>query len=330
MTSRASPLVLRFGSLVGVSKDEMFRCAELDEADERPEGLTYDEGMRLWLACEALTEDSFVGLTAGTRVSLESMGMLGLAFATARDLADGLRVIDRTLPHLLQDADVGVRFDPSGGGLTYRMPDPRVRHGVDSMLAALLTLARRCVGDDLCAQEVDFQTAAPRGATRYREVFGVAPRFSAPICRLWFDAVDLARPFAGAEPATSALLLANASRLLSPPAAPTFSRQVEDAVLRSLEQGDGSLQGTAELLGVSLRTVQRHLAAIGVAFQDLRTRARRQLAEALLAQGTAVDEVARRVGYGGRSSFERAFREWTGETPARFRARGRDDQRLDN
>ncbi|TDV54107.1 AraC family transcriptional regulator [Actinophytocola oryzae] len=76
--------------------------------------------------------------------------------------------------------------------------------------------------------------------------------------------------------------------------------------------------GWARLVGTSERTLSRlFVAETGVGFGRWRTRLRVRAALELLAAGTPVAVVGRRVGYGTTSAFIAAFRREVGITPAR-------------
>jgi AraC-like DNA-binding protein len=90
-------------------------------------------------------------------------------------------------------------------------------------------------------------------------------------------------------------------------------------------EGDASLGRVAEDLGLSSRTLQRHLCARGASFQELLEEVRRARAITLLIQGPdAIDRIAARLGYGDASNFRRAFRRWMGVSPTAFRAAHRE------
>ncbi|MFK7985692.1 MAG: AraC family transcriptional regulator ligand-binding domain-containing protein [Sandaracinaceae bacterium] len=311
---RAAPLLLRIAPSLGVDIVEVAHAAKVDV---EAESLSYEDGQRLWAALEALLGDPFVGLTAGEKSRLDTLGMLGLVFATSRDLADGLRVAAAVLPRVLKGAPLDLEFSEDGGGLVYRFP-ARHRHGVDHLFAGILTLARGCVRGDLQPMAVDLRSSAPPHVERYMQVFGVPPRFDCEVCRLWFSALDLARPFAGADPETSAVLLDHADELLAP-AAPSRVTEVEAAFLRSIDAGDGSLQNTAERLDCTPRTLQRELRAAGTSFSELKERVLEREAKRALSGGDSIQALADRLGFATRKGFERAFRRWTGESPAMFR-----------
>jgi AraC-like DNA-binding protein len=316
--SRASHLVLRWANLRGIAVDEVLRSAGLSLADvEGDEGIQHAHGMLLWEAMERLTGDAFVGLHTGALATLDFMGMVGPIFATSPDLRGGLGVLGLALPLMIRNASISVFKEEDAHGIEYMMGDPRVPHGVDSMLAAILVLARECTGHrELAAAYVEHQSAPPTDVTPYLRVFGVVPRFRSGRCRLAFAASDLDRPFRGHEPAAAAHLVQHAPVLLRAPATPSFLVTFERALLRSIETGNGSLDDTARILGLSVRTAQRRLAEHNLNFFTHRTELRMRLARQYLENGEGVSEVAKRLGYTSRSAFSRAYSSWTGSSPS--------------
>jgi AraC-like DNA-binding protein len=84
--------------------------------------------------------------------------------------------------------------------------------------------------------------------------------------------------------------------------------------------GVRSVEEVAEALGISTRTLHRKLKAEGVVFSDITDAHQHKQACALLRDARlSVEEVAEQVGYSDVSNFTRAFRRWTGLTPAAFR-----------
>jgi len=98
-------------------------------------------------------------------------------------------------------------------------------------------------------------------------------------------------------------------------------------LLRALrEQLAGTLAGpriepTARALGVSVRSLQRALAAAGSSFRGEVARARVRAAEILLMGERKLESIAREVGCASLAQFSTLFRRLTGETPSEFRAR---------
>jgi AraC-like DNA-binding protein len=84
----------------------------------------------------------------------------------------------------------------------------------------------------------------------------------------------------------------------------------------ALPAGQFSAEQIAEQLGLPLRTFQRRLSEEQVSFQDLLDAYRQSQAMKMLARGNVtMVEVAYALGYHEQSSFNRAFKRWTGKTP---------------
>ncbi len=81
------------------------------------------------------------------------------------------------------------------------------------------------------------------------------------------------------------------------------------------------LEDVADELHVSLRTLHRLLVREGIDYSALHDRARRCRAEAMLRRGARSDDIAAILGLSDVRSFRRAFRRWSGLSPAEFRQR---------
>jgi AraC-like DNA-binding protein len=96
---------------------------------------------------------------------------------------------------------------------------------------------------------------------------------------------------------------------------------VRSAARAALAGGSCSLEGTARVLGMSARTLQRRLHADGTSFGALLDALRRELADEYLARQLSIPEIAWLLGYAEPSAFHHAFKRWTGTSPEQARAR---------
>jgi len=92
-------------------------------------------------------------------------------------------------------------------------------------------------------------------------------------------------------------------------------------VIQTLSRdGYPNTQQTADVLGLGVRSFQRHLASAGVTHEALVRRVRLATAVALLKETNArVLDIALDLGYSDHAHFTRAFRRWTGRSPQDFR-----------
>lgn len=81
-----------------------------------------------------------------------------------------------------------------------------------------------------------------------------------------------------------------------------------------------SVQRAARQLGLSVRTLQRRLRDEGVTHRAVVDTVREAMALRLLTESEyRVSEIAERLGFSDTATFHRAFRRWTGGTPAAYR-----------
>jgi len=86
---------------------------------------------------------------------------------------------------------------------------------------------------------------------------------------------------------------------------------------KALQENAFSSADIADVLGLSKRTLQRRLAAEEVSFKELLDVYREEKAIAMLKIGnTSMSDIAYSLGYEEQSSFNRAFRRWTGVSPS--------------
>lgn len=310
-------MVLTWPRLLGLSVAEVAHAADLPltklEADAV---LTYDETLQLWAGLDKLTQDPIWGVHAGAKFTLDQMGVVGPALAHASHLDAAIDVLVRVMNLFVQNANIRRVDTEHAAGIEYRAPTLRSRHGVDTIFAAATALVRHCTGVQLVPHAFEHQM--PRAdEAGYRAFFGLVPLWNQPASRLLFARADLSRPFLGASPGLSNLLLAHAPQLLASEQPSSFDRDFERAFWVAHDDASGAtLESTAAEMGLSGRTLQRKLASMDTSFGALRSEVLARRAEQLLQdRSQSVEVIAQRLGFSSRGAFERAFLRWTGRRP---------------
>jgi len=124
-------------------------------------------------------------------------------------------------------------------------------------------------------------------------------------------------PIGGAELARRMREVADSH--LSRLAQPSFSSELRAVLRARLEDGPRDADSIAAELHMGLRTLQRRLEAEGTAFSEVLDGARREVALELIETDLPVRDLATRCGFSGSRALIRAFRRWTGSTPAAYR-----------
>lgn len=270
--------------------------------------------------------DADLGLHFAERLDLDSLDILGHLAAHSATLGEALR---RVCAHsrLLHDSG---RVDlerghgeatlyPGSRGLLHDYP----RHVAEFATLASLVWARRVTGQAIVPRAVTFKHAAPARVDEHVRLFGVRPRFSEAETTLVFDEGALALKIAGAQPALATYLEAYAKDVLSRLAESRGTvAQVEQAIASALPRGAVEIEDVAAQLAMSARTLQRRLIEEGDTFAAITDRVRQRAAEHYLRDDRlSLAEIGFLVGFADPNNFHRAFKRWSGETPAGYRAR---------
>ena len=149
-------------------------------------------------------------------------------------------------------------------------------------------------------------------------------KFGAAVNAARFDAALLQMPVPNADLGMYPVLQQHAERLLQEKARAEanggIAALVCGSIARRLAQDGARVADVAQDLDMSQRTLQRKLTEAGHTFGQLLDRTRRELAERYLAEGQfGIAEIAFMLGYREQSSFNHAFKEWTGKNPGAYR-----------
>ena len=98
--------------------------------------------------------------------------------------------------------------------------------------------------------------------------------------------------------------------------------QVHQLIAEALQQGLPTLGQIARRMAVSERTLRRRLEEQGTTFRAVLDETRARISRSYVSdRRLPLSEVAFLLGFSEPSAFHRAFKRWTGSTPAAFRSR---------
>lgn len=282
------------------------------------------EWQRMLRQVDALEQRGGLGLRIAEGVQARHFGVVGYAALACSTLGEALQRLERyhVSVYDVNPAQVLVGAD----GLVIEWGIERGRPGAlvdETAIASLVQLARDMTGRCLPVQQVAFVNPAPPDERPYQDFFGGVVRFDQAVTRLVIAPEYLALPLRKSDPALLALLDEQAEALLARVAAlPAAVEHWRRALVPLIREGQGSLAALAASRHMSARSLQRRLSEQGMSFQQLLDQTRQHLAEGHLRE-RALDlaEIALLLGYSEQSAFTRAFKGWTGETPAQWRKR---------
>lgn len=322
--------VVGLGRMLGLPEADLWAAARTDPADAQDPDARIPFGPLVWIwdFFMARFPGMPLGLRIGQMMTYDHLGLCGQLIKTSPDVRTALERAIRF--NRLMDPLLTLELEESGGVAHLRLDHlPAVRaqvEPIEMMLAAIVSNVRRMSGES--GEEVLLAThfAHPQkhSTEAYASIFPGAVLFDQPGYGLTFESSVLDWPLPNADVGAGRYIERYAETLVQQrglSADDSMERQVRQHLHEAIvEGGDLQQDAVAEALGVGKRTLQRRLRAEGPSFAEVLGDVRRIHALRLLRQqGLAIYEVAFLLGYQEATSFYRAFKRWTGQTPEAFR-----------
>jgi AraC-like DNA-binding protein len=263
------------------------------------------------------------GLLFAGRAGCRLMGDLGALALNHPILGAAISAICQYFVAIQERSRLSLSRNQDQVILEYRICDRRIvdsRQDAELTIGSLLSFLRRCLGSNWSPDEIRFGHPARDATSAPYDLLGAPVLFDQPENAVIFNISTLSRPVPGSDPAKIPLLARHLARLSHDSFQTEFVDRVQEEVRRTLPEGNARFEEVAARLGMTPITLYRRLRDQGVEFSDLIRGCRYESALGFLRDPELpLTEVALLLGYSELSSFSRAFRQWMGVSPTRFR-----------
>lgn len=283
----------------------------------------HDAQVIFWNVLEEVSGDSDIGLHLGEHMPVYKGQVLQYLFLSSPTFGDGLtRVLN--YQRLLSDASqASVGMDGSDSYIRVDTASNTVsslRHLSECMALGLIRFFQYVTDGAFQPSRISFSHQAPESDGEHVRVYQCPVSFDQQEVRIYFDTALMALPSSHAEPE----LLQLHEKLASEHVAKLERQDVVSKVYKVfgevLETGQVNLDDVAARLDIKPRTLRTRLTEAGTNFNQLLADYRCNLAKRLLS-GTdeSIDEIVYLTGFSEPSTFYRAFKRWTNQTPVEYR-----------
>lgn len=310
---------------LGLDSAALCRQAGLDPAlmDDPNARYPLSATTRLWHLAVAASGDPALGLRVSAFVGPTTFHALGYALIASASLREVFERIERY--HRVVSDALSLRLRLEGERYAFHLQVPvdgpaPADEAIDAFAALYVRTCRNRLGRDYAPLAVHLRRPEPADPAPWHQVFRCPLRFAAEENRLEFARADFERPLEGANPELAEHNEAVLKRTLEHLQGPSWSSRVRACLEARLPNGEPSAEGIAQTLHLSLRSLQRHLADEGTRYEHLLSDTRHALALAHMRDPRcSISEIAYLLGFADTSSFSRAFKRWTGQSPSQYR-----------
>lgn len=300
----------------------------LDAAGVSADVLRSDQGRisaaafgRLWLSVATAMDDEFFGLDS-RRMKVGSFATLCHLTLHTRNLREALVRGARLLNLLLDDTRIDLDLDGESAAILFVDVHGSARVFAHETLFVLLHgLMCWLVARRIMILSASLAYPPPARAQEYGAIYSSRVTFNAPVTRFEFNAVDLEAPVVQTERSAKEFLRnAPANFIVKYKNPRALAAYIRRRFREGAPENWPSFEELAAELGLSLSTLRRKLEREGTSYRMLKDLVRRDLAIRQLTQShRSVAEIAAALGFAEPSAFHRAFRQWTGVSPADYR-----------
>ena len=278
--------------------------------------------------CERVTREAEEGvslpLRVGASMRCDDYGAFGLAWKSAIDLRRSYQRAERYGRVLTSVSSYEVQEDAGRFFMALLRKGERrlgLRISNEQTVVAITQISREVSQKPFSPLAVHFKHPAPGDLSAHERYFGCAVHYSSDRDALEVSEEQLATPNRLGDPGLSDFFDTHLKQDLAQLSDDeSLEQRVRIQISQALSDGTPGVAEVAERLGMSGRTLQRRLADQDCAFHGLVDETRRELAERLLRRTDyALAEVAFLTGFSEQSTFTRAFKRWSGRTPAHYR-----------
>jgi AraC-like DNA-binding protein len=275
-------------------------------------------------AAEAL-HDPELGFHIGAEVNPRGVGLLFYVASAGKDLGEAMalfarycRIVNEAVRVKLtrQDSELVTEISLVG------VPRFRAAQNAEFGITVMVKSVREMTGRNIRPTKISFGHMRNSAFSEFERFCGCPVEFGGSGDQLVFSNESLAVPLITEDEHLLDTLrpICDEAAKQRETAPESLRALVENEAQRLLPHGKARKPNVAKRLAMSTRTLSRRLASEGTTFEDVMDELRRSLAlQYIKTPSISLSQIAWLLGYEGGTSFNHAFRRWTGGPPSAAR-----------
>ena len=250
------------------------------------------------------------------------IGPLGFAWLASTTLQSALERLQRYIKVIHEKLQVTIDYSQDGLVVSIHVDTHTAcaYHRDTSHLAVLTRMCRFVSGDEWNPRLVTIAHPPPADTSYYFQFFCCPVEFNAEKNSLHIDKEQAEKRLSGSNKQLAMLNDHIVVRYLASQSKGDIVNRVKTAILENLGQGSVTETTIAQALHTSTRNLARKLSADNTSFKAVLLEIRSELASQYINDATlTLTEISYQLGFSEISSFSRAYKRWTGQSPSEAR-----------
>lgn len=308
----------------GVDPDPLMRKLHIDpkRVSDPNARFRYTQIDDLWALAVAQVDDPAFGLKAAEFWHPSQLGALGYAWLASSSLRTAIKRMVRYMRILTEGAhlELDETADELCVSLRYEEISRQQATRTDSFMAMLVAMCRANAGDEFHPTSVSLTHSAPEDTGAFFALFRCPVEFSAGVNGFNISLGWADRVLPSSNPQLAKLNDQVMIRYLASLDDDSIIERIKTEIIQQLPSGGVADETVAQALYMNARTMQRKLHKEGTTFKTILNGVRMELADTYLVDNNlGLSEISFLLGFSELSSFSRAFKRWTGESPKDYR-----------
>ncbi|MEZ9860491.1 AraC family transcriptional regulator [Vibrio splendidus] len=264
-----------------------------------------------------------LGLKVGQEARFSDFGVLGYAVFSSETLLDallmGFKYLRLAGPVLKKTMSVEHQTGYFRAEQLIEL-DSLLPFCCEYWFSAIQSLCEEVLQQPFPSLVIRFPYPKPTYGDLYQEIFRCRVEFDCEQLEWQFDATSLYSPLPTANPITLQMCLKSCDDMLARVSAPTSLKEKISQMFIERPGCYPSIEALSTELGMSSRTLRRHLKAADTSYQKILDHVRFHLSRHYLSSThMSIEEISDRVGFSDSANFRHAFRRWSGNSPRQYR-----------
>lgn len=309
----------------GYSEQQLFDGLDLraEQLHDEKYRLSIEQHEQFILRVLDITDDPHFAIQLEKNRDLSDANLALLTVANSEEILNALHLITRynknftrvfSISSLETNSDAVMDID------THLEHEGVVYFSISVFVLFLDSFFQEALKGAHLVQRVELAIQEPEGFEDISHEFEFPVTFGHSRFRIYFDKELLHQPMKQADPQTVRLLLEMSERQLEEADAEMSFVGAVKSILISQIASPPKLDDAAKLLGVSSRGLRRKLEEAGTTYHSILDSVRLKMAIKLIKETDApISSIAYELGFSNASDFGRAFKKWSGQSPAAIR-----------